>query len=588
MSFFKSRGKHTADAVKPAPEPEGSSIQKVAEATKAISELAENERSTDAQAEQEAMDSLYGSEAAPAGGDAPTGGTAPSGPAVSAGGIPVNGAPSGAYDQAEPGSYVSADFNLPSKKKRSLGKVLGITFGVIVAVLAAVYFAGVAVFSNWFPPNTNIGDMNVSLKTSEEVTEMLGDIAPSWKLEVVSGDTFNYKLDASTIKMEVDAEGIAAKMHEDLNPWTWPMLLASGKHDETDRFAVTYSKDELSSQLKSAVDSYNETAEPPQNATIEFKAASNSYEVKPEVLGAQLNFDVVLEEVAQGVDDLAAKVELDERALLQPEVKSDDPKLQESVQMANGMLSAHVILFLGSQAVDSVDQSLLSTFITVDGESNVTFNEDLLNDWVENLAQRYETIGTLRSYTRADGKQISVQGGTFGWEIDRQALKDQLLEAIKTQSTVEMSIPCSSDGAVVAGAGNRDWGARYLDVDLAEQHVYFYDENGALIWESDCISGKPDGEHDTIPGVFTILDKKSPSKLIGYEHGVKIYEAEVQYWMPFERVGIGLHDADWQPGFGGSMYAEGYGSHGCVNLPPSKARELYGLINVGDVVSCHW
>ena len=31
------------------------------------------------------------------------------------------------------------------------------------------------------------------------------------------------------------------------------------------------------------------------------------------------------------------------------------------------------------------------------------------------------------------------------------------------------------------------------------------------------------------------------------------------------------------------MYKDGYGSHGCVNLPPAKAKELYSLIHSGDV-----
>jgi lipoprotein-anchoring transpeptidase ErfK/SrfK len=36
------------------------------------------------------------------------------------------------------------------------------------------------------------------------------------------------------------------------------------------------------------------------------------------------------------------------------------------------------------------------------------------------------------------------------------------------------------------------------------------------------------------------------------------------------------------------MYAEGYGSHGCVNLPYDAAQELYGMCQIGDVVIVHW
>ena len=36
------------------------------------------------------------------------------------------------------------------------------------------------------------------------------------------------------------------------------------------------------------------------------------------------------------------------------------------------------------------------------------------------------------------------------------------------------------------------------------------------------------------------------------------------------------------------MYANGYGSHGCVNLPPYAAAELFGIVEIGDVVVSHW
>ena len=58
--------------------------------------------------------------------------------------------------------------------------------------------------------------------------------------------------------------------------------------------------------------------------------------------------------------------------------------------------------------------------------------------------------------------------------------------------------------------------------------------------------------------------------------------------MPFIGNLYALHDAWWQPGFGGTMYRDGYGSHGCVNLPTSAAESLYALIHVGDVVVVHW
>ena len=85
--------------------------------------------------------------------------------------------------------------------------------------------------------------------------------------------------------------------------------------------------------------------------------------------------------------------------------------------------------------------------------------------------------------------------------------------------------------------------------------------------------------------------KESPSKLIGYVPGsdkVVEYEETVTYWMPFVGNGIGFHDASWQPDFGGSMYAEGYGSHGCINLSTGDASALYSLVQPNDVVVVHF
>ena len=52
--------------------------------------------------------------------------------------------------------------------------------------------------------------------------------------------------------------------------------------------------------------------------------------------------------------------------------------------------------------------------------------------------------------------------------------------------------------------------------------------------------------------------------------------------MPFNG-GIGLHDATWRGSFGGEIYRNS-GSHGCINMPYEKAKELYEKVDAGTVV----
>ena len=131
----------------------------------------------------------------------------------------------------------------------------------------------------------------------------------------------------------------------------------------------------------------------------------------------------------------------------------------------------------------------------------------------------------------------------------------------------------------------------FIEIDLGAQHVKMFD-GGNVIWETDCVTGKTADGHDTPQGVYYINDNMQSGNVeLRGEIDPKTNEPEyisyVKYWMPFIGNGYALHDADWRSSFGGDIYKND-GSHGCVNLPPDKAAELYGLVSVGTVVVVHW
>ncbi len=88
-------------------------------------------------------------------------------------------------------------------------------------------------------------------------------------------------------------------------------------------------------------------------------------------------------------------------------------------------------------------------------------------------------------------------------------------------------------------------------------------------------------------GIYQINYTQLHRVLTGYKADGSIdYQSPVTYWMPFNR-GIGFHDATWRGSFGGSLYVYG-GSHGCVNLPYSKAKAMYDLVYVGMPVILYY
>ena len=206
-------------------------------------------------------------------------------------------------------------------------------------------------------------------------------------------------------------------------------------------------------------------------------------------------------------------------------------------------------------------------------------------DYVAQLAADHDTVGTERQFQTTSGRTVYVYGSAYGWKIDQDKEVAQLMQEIQsgTQTTRE---PVYSMRANAHGIN--DLGNTYIEVDLTEQYMWYY-QNGNIIFQSEIVSGLPsDPDRKTPPGIFTLNSKSSPSVLRGEmtANGTYSYEQPVTYWMPFNG-GIGFHDADWQPYFGGDRYLTG-GSHGCINLPPENAGQLYSLIQYDVPIICFY
>jgi hypothetical protein len=460
------------------------------------------------------------------------------------------------------------------------------TTGIAIAALVALYLIGALVFSFIFVPNTKMGSFDLSLKTKAGAETMINDVLKDYKI-TVSGNGFSFVATADQTGLAVDAKSAVEEAHADVNGWAWPVLLLSGSHDETDKLAAMGDTGSISQLTQTAVDEFNTEATAPVQANIAYDASRSSFVVVSEKEGTQLDRQKVIESVGYAVANFEPTLELTSEHILKPDVYSSDERLGDAITKANAMVNSNVVLKLGGTTVATIDSSVLSTMISIDSTVTPVLSASAYNDWEYGFIPKVNTVGDARTFTRADGMSVTVSGGVFGWKVDETALREQLEHAVQACQRGDLEVPCTQKGDVYTGPGERDWKTRYIDVDISEQHVRFYGDDGSIIWEADCITGTPDGERDTVPGVWAVNDKKSPNKLIGKKNGVVVYETDVTYWMPFESDSIGFHDATWQTRFGSAYYEWGAGSHGCVNLSLDDAALLYGIIQVGDVVVVH-
>lgn len=491
---------------------------------------------------------------------------------------------SGAYS----GQQTTVKSVVPSKDKAlKRRKIITGCFVGFFCALVVAYFSFAVFFNGHCYPGTTLGGKDISLMSSPEIEDVLDDIASSYVVEV-SGDGLSFSVSASDAGASIESEKIAQDILSENNSLLWPLGLLSSR-DMTDRISITTGDSGMADKVRAHVEEFNLTAEPSSDAYISYDQSESSFVVVPEVYGNTVNADAVVESVDHAIRSLEKTVLIGEEHLLQPTVLSDDPQLLEACKSANLMASSRLEFLVSGTSVAKLDSATISGWVVLNSDLSVSLDEAAVQSWVDDVAGQINTYGSTRVYTRPDGKECSVSGGVYGWIVDNDSFRSTVVDYVSSGAVGTYEVPMKQTAGSFQGVGKQDWGSRYVDVDLAQQHAVFYD-NGTVIWESDIVTGKPDGEHDTPVGIYLVNSKESPSTLIGSmvpETGKPEYETKVDYWMPFVGNSVGFHDASWQSAFGGNRYAEGYGSHGCVNLPVDAASKLYSLLNVGDVVVVH-
>ena len=497
---------------------------------------------------------------------------------------------SGVYIYETPFSK-EIETNKKERRKKTLKRVAIVT-GSLIAALVVVYVAVSLYFTSHFLPQTTVNGEDVSGMAVTDLSSYVSSIGENYKAHV-AGIGIDLTLPASEIDFVYDGNAYSSQAAAQIDPWSWPLQLGK-KHEYIVDKAISFNKEKLDEQTGAAIDAANQGFTPPTNANMTYDQAAGKFVVVPDALGTAIDRDAVLEKVNTGVSTMQTEIALGDEQLVQPNIKKNNEKLLASINTLNSLINKPVKLHIaGTPAETTIDKNLMASWFALDGDVNVSVNQDAIKEWAHGtLSEQFDSVGKPRTFTRADGKQITVEGGAaeydYGWSIDSSALSETIANNLRANKADPIEIPMLRTAASWT-PGGKDWPNRYVDVDLSEQHVRMYDDANNVIWESDCVSGNPIYGGGTDTGVFFIYMKSSPMELVGLDYngdGEPDYRTWVTYWMPFDG-GEGLHDMTTRYAFGGSIFTYD-GSHGCVNLPYSAAQELYGITNVGDCVVVHW
>ena len=451
------------------------------------------------------------------------------------------------------------------RKTRKAITVLCVLFLLTVAgtfIFASVYFE-----FHYFP-NTYVGYEDVSCKTPEEIEERYSRRIGNYSLALILRDKKVEYIDGKDIGLKPD---YGNSLREALdNQHGYAFILSFFKKTVLDDVPITMDEAdyELAINNLECFKKVNEIE--PVDAHIEYEGGM--YIIVDEVMGNKLERDKTKEIIRDSIFALKKEIDLEKlECYVNPSVMSGDETLFNTYAEANEYLTVDVEYVSGGKTL-SLNSDVISGFIKLDNkgwlvadeEGHPIIKESEIDKFVALIQKTYDTYKNKQTFHTSYGKDITVKNSVIGFKVDAAAEKEAIKAAL-SDKTVEQREPIFSRRAY--SAGKYQYGNSYIEVNLTAQHVFVY-LKGIKVFETDCVTGSVRRGTTTRVGMFTINYKQKNTTLRGQGYATFVY-----FWMPFDG-GIGLHDATWRTQFGGTIYKTG-GSHGCVNLPYSAAKQIY-------------
>lgn len=460
-----------------------------------------------------------------------------------------------------------------AKNKKSVKKGLIIGISSVVVLLAAAY-AGVGYyFHDHFYPGTVINETNFSLGTADTAEEKIKEDAEDYLLVIHDREDRVTYISGKDIDYHYESDGSIQKVMDKQNSMLWPLYI-SKDHSHTVNVKLTYDESKLV-KLVEGMDCFKEeNIEKPEDAYLKY--TDNGYEIVPEKKGNQPLEEQIMLDVKAVIEERQAVLKLNDSDYMQPAVTSEDPKLQEKLQVTEKYKNMSITYEIeGSEQV--LDGQTILSWLTINDDLSVTVDPDMAASYAQQLASKYNTYAATRSFVTTNGDTIKIGGGDYGWVIDKKGEAARIIEDIEKGESVTRE-PEYEQRAFVEGAD--DIGNTYIEIDYTNQHLWYY-KDGSILMDSDLVSGNLNNGNGSPDGVFKIISRQSPATLVGED-----YESDVTYFMPFA-YNVGLHDASWRSNFGGSIYKNS-GSHGCINLPYDAADTIYKNVELGTPVVAYY
>ena len=479
------------------------------------------------------------------------------------------------------------------EEKAPLPVKKGMRTRILCAVLGAVFLAGAGAYGGYawynkdkFYRGTVINQVDCSGLTAEQAQELIRESVEEYVLTLKFRGGISEQIRGEDIDYTYIPDGSVAQIKESQSPLLWVKgLFQSEEYQVSEN--ISFNQEKLTQKVAALGPMKEENQQAPQDAYVEYR--NSEFVIADEIQGTALNAEMVQETVRKAVAESRPEEDLEAAGAYQkPQIVKTDAGLQREREQLNSLVKASVTYQIPNGEI-VLDGNTLKNWLVRDSGGNYVKDdavfEENLRSYVAQLADQVDTLGKDREFTNAYGDTITVPLGNYGWQIDQKSEIAQLRENLDNQEVVTREPAYASREISTENSG---LSGTYVEIDLTGQHLWFY-QDGEQVFDTDIVSGMMTAKRYTPPGTYTIAYKQKDRVLRGEPvppDNKPEYETPVDFWMPFNG-GIGMHDATWNPYFGGERYVWN-GSHGCINLSYSAAKAMYSYVEKGTPVICYY
>lgn len=449
------------------------------------------------------------------------------------------------------------------------------TLLIIGIIGALVYGVGIGYYSNKFQANTKIGKVDVSNLTLPQAKDKITNYIMEQTIQIKENNQTIGELAIKDLNPEFNQLDRLEALYNYQNPNSWlSYFFKTAQYDDMFLSDVKIEDQNLSEQLHQNGLKDIER-KPAQDAYLDYND-SKGYYIVEEKQGTQIDRQALK-------NGIMNQIQLGENAIdlnlyyVKPKITRDDEKLHDFQEQIEDISDIKLTLDIeGNEEI--IPKNEIQKWIYFDSNNKMVFDENLIMEFLKQYNDKYSSYLNTRKFSSTLQGQVTVQPGTLGWSIDRQAEASQIVQDLKAGKDVKRDPIVVGSGY---GSGGNDIGSTYVEVDLANQTMFVY-LNGELFAQTPIVSGKIGAE--TVPGAYAIWSKETDRYLQGFDWVKKEeYKVHVDYWMPFDDVGQGIHDTKGRPAYGGDVHYYS-GSMGCINTPPAMMAQVFNALEIGTPV----